>query len=67
MVINQTFEDFIEQAYWEFDALVKNKEYRHYSERDKFKMAARAALNKVNNETGIQIFSQLVSTVQNSN
>lgn len=30
MVMNSKFEDLIEQAYWEFDALLKNKEYRFY-------------------------------------
>lgn len=47
MVIdNNKFEDLIEYAYWEFNALMKNKEFRFYSERDKFKMALRAAYYK---------------------
>lgn len=48
MVIDEnTFEDIIEQAFWEFDSLTKNKEFRFESHRDLFKRACREAKNKV--------------------
>lgn len=47
MVISETtFEDVIDEAYWNYCNLKVNKEYSMYSDKELFKIALRTARNK---------------------